>query len=66
MISDPCGNQSQENLYPYQRNQEENAIKHSSPHQHERDNFGSERDRLIFAVIADIRTEVPMIEQPVI
>ena len=37
MISDPCGNQSQENLYPYQRNQEENAVKHSSPHQHERE-----------------------------
>ena len=66
MISDSRGNQSQENLYPYQGNQAENAVKHSSPHQRERDNLGSERDRLVFAVIANIRAEVPMIEQPVI
>ena len=66
MISDSRGNQSQENLYPYQRYQAENAIKHSSPHQRERDYLGSERDRLVFAVIANIRAEVPMIEQPVI
>ena len=66
MISDSCGNQSQENLYPYQGNQEENTIKHGSPHQYEGNYLGAERNRFVFTVVADIRTKITMIEQPVI
>ena len=66
MISDSCGYQSQENLYPYKRNQEEDAIEHRSPHQHKGDNLGAERYCLVFPEIADVWTEVPVIQQPVI
>ena len=62
MISNPCGYQSQENLYPYQRNQEEDAVKHSAPHQYERNDFGMKRNGFIFAIVADIRAEVTMIQ----
>ena len=62
MISDACGYQSQENLYPYQGNQEEDAVKHGAPHQYERNDFGMERNGFIFAVVANIRAEVPMVQ----
>ena len=47
-------------------NQEEDAIEHRSPHQHKGDNLGAERYCLVFPEIADIWTEVPVIQQPVI
>ena len=42
------------------------AIEHRSPHQHKGDNLGAERYCLVFPEIADIWTEVPVIQQPVI
>lgn len=66
MISDSCGNQSQENLYPYQGNREENTIKHGSPHKYEENYLGVERNCFVFTVVADIRTKMTMIEQLVI
>ena len=43
-----------------------NAVEHRSPHQHKGDDLGSERYGLIFTEVADVRTEVPVIQQPIV
>ena len=66
MIGDSCRYQSQKDFHPKKWNQEEDAIEHRSPHQHKGDNLGAERYCLVFPEIADVRAEVPVIQQPVI
>ena len=48
------------------QNSVKHAIEHRSPHQHKGDNLGAERYCLVFPEIADVWTEVPVIQQPVI
>lgn len=66
MITDPCGDEKQDDFYPYHGDQEEDAVNHRAPHQQHRDDFSSQGDGFILAIVADVGTEVLLADQPVV
>lgn len=66
MIGDSCGNEQQEYVDPNERYKEEDTVEHGAPHQQQGDDFGSQRDGFVFAVVTNIGAQMLLIEQPLV